>query len=184
MENNNNPSAKALFSYLTYPDIKFETYEPGEKVILLVRAHPFTQIYWIIYALLFVFIIYISNFFIADFFRGSQIFMINLFAIIFIASYVWLSFLNWYFNVGIVTNRRIVDVDFYNLLYKEVTEARMDRIEDVTIKSGGYFESLFNFGTIFVQTAGTEANVEFKEVPCPSEAVTTINQLVGRKHGF
>src|SRR3990167_3766788 len=106
MENNNNPSAKALFSYLNYPDVKFETYEPGEKVILLVRAHPFTQIYWIIYSLLFIFILYASNFFIGDFFKGSQIFMINLFVIVFIASYIWLSFLNWYFNVGIVTNRR------------------------------------------------------------------------------
>lgn len=184
MENNNNPSAKALFSYMTYPDTTFETYEPGEQVILFLRAHPFTQIYWLIYALLFAFILYSSNFFIAGFFQPNQLFLINLFGTVFILSYIWISFVNWYFNVGIVTNRRVVDVDFTNLLYKELTEARLEKIEDVTIKSSGYFESLFGYGTIFVQTAGTEANVEFKDIPYPSDGVKIINKLLGKKHGF
>jgi hypothetical protein len=184
MENNNKPSSKVLFSYMNHPDIKFETYEPGERIIVLLRAHPFTQLPWIIYSVFFAFLLFVSDFFIADFFQGSQIFLVNLFGAVFIMSYIWLSFLNWYFNVGIVSNRRVVDVDFYNLLYKEITEARMEKIEDVTIKSGGYFQSLFDYGTIFVQTAGTEANVEFKDVPHPSEAVKIINQLLGKKHGF
>ena len=175
MENN--------MSYMSNPGAKFETYEAGEEVVLFLRAHPFKQIYTIFYALLFAFILYVCNFFLASFFQGSQLFMINLFGTVFIGSYIWVSFINWYFNVGFVTNRRVVDVDFYNLLYKELTEARMERIEDVTIKGGGYFESIFDYGTIFVQTAGTEANVEFKDVPHPAIAVKVINQLISKPHG-
>lgn len=103
--------------------------------------------------------------------------------VVFLLSFIWFNFLNWYFNVGIVTSRRVVDIDFYSVLYKEITIARFDRIQDMTVKSGGYFEAFFNYGTIFVQTAGTEANIEFANVPRPAEVVQTIEKLLTKKHG-
>ncbi|MEK9169247.1 MAG: hypothetical protein AAB788_00730, partial [Patescibacteria group bacterium] len=109
---------------------------------------------------------------------------INLFFIIFILSYIWFNILNWYFNVGIITNKRVIDIDFYAVLYKEITNAQLGRIEDTTVKSGGYIESFFDYGSIFVQTAGTEANVEFINVPHPSDAVQIINKLLSKKHGL
>ena len=61
--------------------------------------------------------------------------------------------------------------------------AQLGKIEDITVKSGGYFESLFNYGSIFIQTAGTEANVEFIDVPYPSDAIQIINKLLSKKNG-
>jgi hypothetical protein len=80
--------------------------------------------------------------------------------------------------VGLITNERIVDVDFYNVLYKEVTATRIEKIEDVTSKSGGFIESFFHYGDVFVQTAGNELNIEFLEVPSPSRVVRIINDLM------
>ena len=51
-------------------------------------------------------------------------------------AYTLESFLTWFFNVYIVTDERIIDIDFYNLTYKEVSDANLDKIEDVTYKMG------------------------------------------------
>jgi len=182
MENNNKKSS-VFYSYSLNPQIKFDTQEEGEKIYLLLRSHPFTQIGWILSSIFLFILFFVFNFFIQSFFNLGQIFIINLFFIIFILSYVWFNILNWYFNVGIITNKRVIDIDFYAVLYKEITNAQLDKIEDITVRSGGYLESLFDYGSIFVQTAGTEANVEFINVPHPSDAVQIINKLLSKKHG-
>jgi hypothetical protein len=102
----------------------------------------------------------------------------NLFAIGIVFGYFWFNLVGWFFNVGIVTNQRIIDIDLHSILYKEVTMAIIKKIEDVTSKSGGFFSSVFNYGNVFVQTAGTEANIEFMNIPKPSEAAKIINSLL------
>ena len=86
--------------------------------------------------------------------------------------------MNWYFNVGIITNKGIVDVDFNLVLYKETTYTLLNHVEDITAKIGRFFESVFDFGNLFVQTAGTERNTEFLNIPHPSAAAKIINSLV------
>jgi len=174
---------KVFFSYCLYPEIKFETYEPGEKIILLLRAHPFTQLSWILYSVFSLILIFVVNIIISSFFAISQLFLLNCFMAVFLLSFIWFNLLNWYFNVGIVTNRRVIDIDFYAVLYREISVARLDKIQDITVKSGGYFEAFFNYGTIFIQTAGTEANIEFADIPRPAEVVQMIEKLLTKRHG-
>ena len=88
------------------------------------------------------------------------------------------NFLSWYFNVGIGTNHRVIDIDFHSLLYKEVTIALLEKVEDVTSKTSGFFSAIFNYGNVFLQTAGTEANIEFMNIPRPALIVKIVNQLV------
>ena len=183
MENNNKKSS-ALYSYCLNPQIKFDTHEEGEIVYLLLRSHPFTQIGWILSSAFFFILFFILNFFLQNFLRLEQVLIINLFFIVFIFSYIWFNILNWYFNVGIVTSKRVIDIDFYAVLYKEITVAQLGKIEDITVKSGGYFQSLFNYGSIFIQTAGSDVNVEFIDVPYPTDAVQIINKLLSKKHGL
>ncbi|HEX7542570.1 MAG TPA: PH domain-containing protein [Patescibacteria group bacterium] len=182
MENNNKKSS-AFYSYCLNPQIKFDTYEEGEKIYLLLRSHPFTQIGWVLSSIFFFILLFVLNLFLQSFLNLGQILIINIFFIVFIFSYIWFNILNWYFNAGIVTSKRVIDIDFYAILYKEITVAQLGKIEDITVKSGGYFESLFNYGSIFIQTAGTEANVEFIDVPYPSEAIQIINKLLSEKNG-
>ena len=182
MENNNKKSS-VFYSYNLNPQINFETHGEGEKIILLLRSHPFTQIGWILNAIFLFVLIFALNFFIQNFFNLLQIFILNIFALVFILSYIWISFLGWYFNVGIVTNKRVIDIDLYAVIYKEITDAQLGKIEDITVKSGGYIQSLFDYGSIFIQTAGTAVNIEFNNVPHPTDAVQIINKLLSKKHG-
>ena len=182
MENNNKKSS-VFYSYCLNPQIDFETRGEGEKTILLLRSHPFTQIGWILSSIFFLVLLFVLNFFPQSFFNLGQIFIINLFFIVFIFSYIWFNILSWYFNVGIISNKRVIDIDLHAVIYKEISDAQLGKIEDITVKSGGYLQSLFDYGSIFIQTAGAAVNIEFNNVPHPSDAVQVINNLLSKKHG-
>lgn len=169
--------SRHMNSFLLNPSISFESQHKDEKVILLLRAHPITQIPWIFNSLVLMTLLVVVDYFTRPYLTTNQLLFLILFGGVFIFSYIWFNFLNWFFNVGIVTNERIVDIDFSNILYKEVSSARLENIEDITSKSAGYFGALFDYGNIFLQTAGTMVNLEFVNVPSPSEVVTIIHQL-------
>lgn len=183
MKNNFKTNQSLFYSYCLYPNIHFEIQTPSEKVILILRAHPVTQLFWIFNSFIFFILLIVLNFITPSFLNFNQIIFINIFGLIIIFSYLWFNFLNWFFNVGVITTERILDIDFHMALYKEVTASRLNRIEDITSKTGGYLASFFDFGNIFIQTAGTEANIEFFNVPHPAKVVQIINGLLGKNHG-
>lgn len=172
------PHHRFFHAFYLKPSLRFETQSPTEQVILLLRAHPITQIIWIITALIMMVLPIFVNFLLTAFLPPSQIIFINLLWYSFIFGYIFLNVLNWLFNVGIVTNERIVDVDFTGILYKEVTASSIKKIEDITVKTGGFIASMFNFGNLFIQTAGTEMNIEFINIPVPTEVAAIINELM------
>ena len=101
---------------------------------------------------------------------------------LFTFSYLLVSFLLWYFTVSIVTNERIIDIDFINILHKEFSATTLSKVEDVTMKTGGFIRALFDYGDVFIQTAGTNANFEFLAAPHPEKVVRIINdQLENHK---
>ncbi len=169
-----------LHSFCLNPDVRFDSQQLNEEIILVLRAHPFSQISWIFNAVVLLLVLGLLNFILPLFFTSSEIIFTNLFGVLIILSYVFFNFIHWFFNVGIITNKRVVDIDFENLLYKEVTEAQLNRVEDTTSKSGGFFESFFNYGDLFIQTAGTHENIEFLNIPNPSDAIRIIQDLMER----
>lgn len=167
-----------LSAFLTKPKVKCEFQQDKEEILLVVRAHPITQIYPLINGFFLLVFLFIGNFFFSSFLNLNQTFFLNLLIVFFIFSYWWFNFLSWYFNVGIITNQRVIDIDFYSLIYKEVSSANLNKIEDITIKAGGFFSSLFNYGNVFIQTAGTKINIEFYKVPNPERVKELVNNLL------
>lgn len=172
-------------SYLFMPDgIRFETQEPGETIILLLRKHWFTNLSWIISSALLILIpvllfpsLLLSGLVPAN--VSPSLFTFFIFGWYLITfSFLFVNFLLWYFTVAIVTQERIIDIDFINLLSKKFAETRIDRVEDVTMHTGGFIRSLFRFGDVYVQTAAKEAMFQFQEVPNPEKVVTIINELM------
>jgi len=172
------PKHDSFNSFVVLPKVSFESQRQGEKVYLVLRAHPITQIPWIINAVLFFFLIMIINQFLPTILSSVQILFLNLFGLALIFAYVWFNFLSWFFNVGIVTNERVIDMDFGSVIYRETTETTLGKIEDLTNKSGGFLASFIDYGNVFIQTAGTEANIEFLKIPHPSTVVRIINDLI------
>lgn len=173
------PYHNLFHTFSVRPHVKFETQSPDETVVLIIRKHPFTQIYWVFNSILILLIGLLVCFFILpQFFDPQHIFIFELFLVFFTFSYIWLNFLLWFFTVGIITNQRILDLDFFNVLYKEFTATTIEHVSDLTTKVGGFFRSFLNFGAVFVKTQGFEQNIEFIDVPRPAEIVEIINNLM------
>lgn len=176
----NTATHRYFHSFCVKPNIRFDTQMSDEDVILTLRAHPIVMVGWIFNSIALFIILFITNLFLPKVLVFNQILFVDIFGFFCILAYGFYNFLIWYYNIGIVTNRRIIDVDYEMAIYREVSEARLNNIEDITSKSGGFLESFFDFGDVFVQTAGTNENIEFENIPQPADAVRIISDLSGK----
>ena len=75
---------------------------------------------------------------------------------------VWLAlaiiWTNYYLDLWLVTDKRLISVDQTGLFYREVTTLPFANVQDVTIEQRGILQTLLNFGTLTVQTAGPTTN--------------------------
>lgn len=164
-----------MFSfYIENPrDCRFEGQDIDEKILLLLRAHPIVNLSWIIPAiLLFIAPLFVSRIFLFLNLDLSQIpqsfelvFLIINYLLVLII--VFEGFLHWYFNVYIVTDKNIVDVDFHSILFKNIDVAPLRNIEDTSSQMGGILNSIFNYGDVVIQTAGTSRNIDLESVSRP-----------------
>lgn len=165
-------------SFCTRPDIHFENQKTDEEVILTVRAHPITLIPALFNSLAFFLLIFLGNFVIGQFLDPVQVVYINVFFLFFSFVYLWIQIVDWYFNIGIITNKQVIDVDFNALMFRNVTRTDLTHIEDVSVKSSGFISSIINYGNVFVQTAGSEINTEFMQIPQPEKAAHIIQNIL------
>ena len=169
-----------IASYLRNPKgVNFEIKEKQEKIELLLRMHPITNVKWILISIIMIFApVVLKSFPILDFLPGNYQFIAILGWYLIVTSFVFESFLTWYFNVYIITDERIIDVDFYNLIYKDISTAEIERIQDVSYRMGGVARTLFNYGDVFIQTAAEKPNFEFLAVPKPDKVVKLLQDLM------
>ncbi len=92
-------------------------------------------------------------------------------------SYAFEKFLDWYYSVFIVTNERLVDIDFYNLLRRDITSANLDHIEEPEMIPRGFVRSLLRYGDVTVTTASEAPTVEALSVPYPERVIDIISRL-------
>ena len=174
---------KRFSAFSLYPDdVDFETKEPEEKIILLLRQHPIVNLKWILIA--------IVMFFVPSIARAFGVFLtlpmgfdlvITLAWYLFTMAYALENFLSWYFNVYFVTSLRVIDVDFYNLIYKEVSDANLSKIQDVSYNMGGVARAIFDYGNVFIQTAAEVSEFDFLAVPNPAKVAKIIEDLISKK---
>jgi hypothetical protein len=159
-------------------DVDFETRTPEEKVVLLLRRHPITNVGWLLITAVMVFApAVLSSFPIFDFLPSRYQFIAVLGWYLITLSYFLENFLSWFFNVNIITDERIIDIDFYNLIYKEVSDANIDKIQDVSYRMGGAIRTIFNYGDVIIQTASEVPNFEFLAVPRPDKVAKLLQEL-------
>lgn len=71
-------------------------------------------------------------------------------------------------NQLIVTDIHVTQVLQIGLFSRKVSELTMENVEDVTSEQGGVFPTIFNYGTLKVETAGEQNNFVFKYCPNPN----------------
>jgi hypothetical protein len=182
---NKDTSSGPSSAFCAFPEgVSFTGQDTKESIILMVRKHPAVYILHAFLLLLFI----LSPLFLFPVFSsmlggahitlwlGASI-LIWLIAI----TFAFDAFMKWYYTVNIITDERIVDVDFVSILYHKFTDAQLERIEDVTHKPVGVFSSIFDYGNVYIQTAGAKPEIVFDSVPRPRDVQDTLSDLLELK---
>ncbi|MBW7955218.1 PH domain-containing protein [Patescibacteria group bacterium] len=174
------PSHRVFAAYAPKPEnTRFDSQHADEQVLLLLRQSLITQIKYVFVILGLIFVPVLFNAVgMLDFLPARFQLIANLGWYLIVASYTLEVFLSWFYNVYIITDERIIDVDFHSILFKNVSYAKLDNIEDITATTAGFLGSVFDFGDIKIQTAGAVTQFEFASVPHPSRVVAFLNELL------
>jgi hypothetical protein len=92
----------------------------------------------------------------------------------------WLvrAYFTWYQHVHdewLVTSQRLVDSRKKNLFNQEIASADLVNVQDINVSKKGLLASIFDFGDVVCQTAGTDARFVLSDVPKPAEVMRVID---------
>lgn len=179
---------KPLTMFALKPDgVRFETQEAEEEVILFLRQHIIVNVPWLLITAILlasptvIFPVAFGLLKLHLVVPPGYIIVGTLFWYLMTFGFVLANFISWFFNIYIVTNQRIVDIDFLYLLYKQFSEAELSKIQDISYTTGGIVATIFNYGNVTIETAGEMPNLEFGNVPYPDKVVQTIRSLIEGK---
>ena len=164
----------------------FPSQQPNEKIYVAAREHWFRLFIKYFVILLMLLIPIPIKIFVVDPLNveSSANTILMIISQVYYLGLVVASFLIWvlhYLNLHIVSEMRIVDIDQRGLLKHEVSELNLETIEDVTSDTTGLFGNILNYGTVYVQTAGTVERFEFENIPNPAKVANIILTLYERQ---
>jgi len=87
------------------------------------------------------------------------------------------QFLSWYFDVYIITDERVIDIEFNNLLDKKFAETKISMIQDVSSRVAGISQTMFNYGDVRIQTAAEIPELCFEKVPNPDKVIKVLQMM-------
>lgn len=178
---NEHPNHNSWSAYAPLPvGIKFASQGKDEEVLMFLRQHPIVNLPWIVIAIAMIF----APFLIMPIFQQYLRLPIN---------YVFIAWLGWYlitagfivertlmwlFNSFIITDERMVDIDFTSLIYKKIDYAQLDKIQEVSVQTGGLLNSVVDIGSVFVQTAAEVPEFVFNNIAHPTRVAKLLDELV------
>ncbi|MFA6427288.1 MAG: PH domain-containing protein [Candidatus Magasanikbacteria bacterium] len=91
--------------------------------------------------------------------------------------FFYAQFVEFYLDLWIVTNDRIVDIEQLGLFSRTITELDLFRIQDVTTDVKGLFPTIFHYGNVIIKTASSNTHIVFSNVPSPNHVREKLIQL-------
>jgi len=85
---------------------------------------------------------------------------------------------DYWLDVWIVTNERVINAEQHGLFNRLVSEVHLEQIQDITSETKGFLETFLTYGDVYVQTAGERERFRFKNVDNPDDVKITISELV------
>lgn len=165
-------------TYCKYPShVYFSEKDEEENIILLLRRHWVTNLKWMILGVILLILptplVYFN---LLTFMPENFLVVAILFWYLISFAYILENFINWFFNVNIVTDERIFDVDFYNLVDRDISDCEIEDIQDVTTTIRGAIRTSFDYGDVLVQTAAEIPQIDFAAVPHPDEVAKILRE--------
>ena len=173
---------KSFFSIFIDSDNSFAGEEKDEKTLLLIRRHPFFILTRLVVFLFLALIpvavgLSFSSFLYSNDLLASFFFVSSLWYLL-IWSGIFYALTMYTLDVWIVTNRRIIDSAQHGFFNRTISELHLARIQDISVETRGFIQTILHFGDLQVQTAGTEEKFKFHQIPHPEKVKDEIMKLV------
>jgi hypothetical protein len=179
-------SARIIFfkTMRDYRKFHFDGQKPDEQILLVLHRYWFDILsqFFLVFGMIF---LLIGSFaFLPVLFpdlnnnnaRNLFMFLENLFFIL-----IWImSFLIWidyYFDIWIVTDRRIVNIEQKALFSRTISELELEKVQDISTDVHGVIPTFLNYGDLQVQTAGEQEKFLFHNIPDPYSVKDLIMNL-------
>ncbi len=184
IENITRNAKKSMFSSF-YPFPKgtgLLSTEKDEIVVLIVRHHWIGLLPKVILAFFTFILPFILSTTTGSWFDGifsAMIFNSGIFIIFFMLTFTILldTFYKWYFEMNVLTTSRIVDIDFVSIMTHRISETTYDQVQDVSHSPAGPLAAVFDYGDLYVQTAGSKNEFHFNNIPRPRDIQDAILDL-------
>lgn len=112
--------------------------------------------------------------------RNLFLFLENLFLIL-IWVVTFLIWIDYYFDIWIVTNQRIVNIEQKALFSRSISELELEKVQDISTDVHGVIPTFLNFGNLLVQTAAEKEKFLFHNIPNPYSVKDLIMNLQKRQ---
>lgn len=168
--------------------LTFQDQNPDEKVLLFLRRDFITNVPWIITFVIllilpFLLSLLLSLFFITiPFVSENETIVLSGFYYIIVIGYGLFNFISWFYNIGIITQQRIFDLDYINLTSKSVSLANLASAQDVEYTQNGFLRSFFDYGDVKILIETVGSHIEFLSIPRPAEVADLILDLRTNTH--
>lgn len=163
-------------------NITFPGQYPDEQILLIKRRH-YLVILGLAFIIALLILIPVLIYFILPgivTLPDAKIFK-NLFLFITGLYYLCLSiisfsiFIDYYLDIWIITDQRIISIEQRGLFRRIVTELRYGQIQDITSDVSGLIATYFQFGNVRIQTAAEEERMILRQITHPIETRRVIS---------
>jgi len=159
---------------------------PGEKIIKVIRKDGFILFTKIVLTAALVIMPALALFMILSLFpnllAGPISYPLIVLAVsgysLFICLFFFFSFIDYYLDIWLITSERIIDVRQEGFFSRTVAELKLFQVQDVASELKGFWQFVFKFGDVYVQTAGEAQRFSFSTIPHPEKVRDIIIRLV------
>ncbi len=106
---------------------------------------------------------------------GLVILLIELVWVLFWATKAYFAWFAYEHDIWVVTNQRVVDSNKPNWFSSRLASADLVDVQDMSVSKNGLFQTMFNFGHVRCQTAGTMENFVISGVPNPQRVLQVVD---------
>lgn len=79
-----------------------------------------------------------------------------------------------------ITEKHIVNIEQGSVFNRTIAKQELEKVQDMETKVNGLLATLFDYGTIYIQSAGTTERIIFHDVPHPHWVVDVILKQIER----
>lgn len=101
-----------------------------------------------------------------------------------IGLFFYTYFVNFYLDILVITNDRLMHVEQQSIFARTISEVDLYKIQDITSTISGFFESMFDYGNLLIQTAGAAEKFQIDHVPHPEALRQRILDLAEEDRKF